>query len=160
MSITYLFAAGFGFFGKTTVAELPDGDMVTPVGVFALVLAGAVALAFESDGVAEFAFTSVVFALESAVSLFKFVSAGASGLLFKTEILPVKAGIARNKADNIKVVAAAIVTFDSTVAVPRGLKAELDTLLVNNAPASVFPGCSKTAATRTRHERKNIAYKI
>ena len=87
------------------------------------------------------------------------VSIGASGLLDKTEIFPVKAGIARKRADSINVVAAAIVSFDKTVAVPRGLKAVLDTLLVNNAPASVFPGCSKTDAIRTRHERKNIPYK-
>ncbi len=87
------------------------------------------------------------------------VSIGASGLLDKTDTFPVKAGIARNSADNMNVVAAAIVSFDNTVAVPRGLKAVLDTLLVNNAPASVLPGCSKTEATSTRHERKNIPYK-
>ena len=81
-------------------------------------------------------------------------------MLDKTETLPVNAGIARSRADSINVVAATIVTFDSTVAVPRGLKAELDTLLVNNAPASVLPGCSKTAAMSTTHERKNNPYKI
>jgi hypothetical protein len=29
-------------------------------------------------------------------------------------------------------------------------------LLVKSAPASVLPGCSRTTATSTRHERKNI----
>lgn len=87
------------------------------------------------------------------------VSTGASGLVERTETFPVKAGIARKRADNINVVAAAIVSFDNTVAVPRGLNAVLDTLLVNNAPASVFPGCNKTDAISTRHERKNNPYK-
>ena len=96
----------------------------------------------------------------SALAVFEFVeSTGASGLLFKTEMLPVNAGIASNKAESMKSVAAPIVTFDKTVAVPRGANAELDTLLVNNAPASVLPGCSKTAATRIMHERKNNPYK-
>ena len=87
------------------------------------------------------------------------VSTGASGLLDKTDTFPVKAGMARKSAESIKVVAAAIVSFDKTVAVPRGLNAVLETLLVNNAPASVFPGWSKTDATSTRHERKNNPYK-
>jgi hypothetical protein len=68
------------------------------------------------------------------------VSAGASGFADKTETLPVNAGIAIISADNINAVAAPIVTFDSTVAVPRGLKAVLETLLVKSAPASVLPG--------------------
>jgi hypothetical protein len=82
-----------------------------------------------------------------------------SGFAESTETLPVNAGIARNKAESMNVAAAAIVTFESTVAVPRGLNAELDTLLVNSAPASVLPGCSNTAATSTRHDRKNNPYK-
>ena len=126
---------------------------------FELVSAGAAELELASPGVAVFAFASAVFAFEFA-SAELVVSAGASGLLDSTEIFPVSAGIARNNADNINVVAAAIVTFESTVAVPRGLKAELETLLVNKAPASVLPGCSKTAAMSTRHERKNIPYKM
>ena len=63
-----------------------------------------------------------------------------SGLLESTETLPVKAGIASIKADSIKTVAAIIVVFDKTVAVPREPKALLEILLVNNAPASVLPG--------------------
>ncbi len=116
---------------------------------------GTIALAFVSAaGAAVLAFASAAGAMLSVLA------AGASGLLLSTETLPVKAGIASSRADNINVDAAVIVTFDNTVAVPRGAKAELETLLVNNAPASVLPGCSKTAATRTRHERKKIPYKI
>ena len=36
--------------------------------------------------------------------------------------------------------AATIVIFESTEAVPRGPNAALEILLVNSAPASVFPG--------------------
>ena len=115
--------------------------------------AGAV-FAFASAGAAVLALASAVFASVEAGA-----SAGVSGLVLKTETFPVSAGIASNNADNINSVAAPIVTFDKTVAVPRGLSAELETLLVNSAPASVLPGCSKTAATSTRQERKNNPYK-
>ena len=109
---------------------------------------------FESAGAAVFELASAVFA-----SVEDDVCVGSSGLLFKTETFPVRAGIASSNADSMNIVAAPIVTFDKTVAVPRGLSAELETLLVNSAPASVLPGCSKTAATSTRHERKNNPYK-
>ena len=77
----------------------------------------------------------------------------------RTETLPLRAGIEIRSADSMKTVAAAIVSFESTEAVPRGPNAALDTLLVNSAPASVLPGCSSTAATSTRHEIKNKPYK-
>ena len=139
------------FAGASDVVEeslLSAGDVV-----FEFVSAGAV-FAFASAGAAVFEFASVV--VESVGVVLCVVS---SGLLFKTETFPVRAGIANSKADNMNIVAAPIVTFDKTVAVPRGANAELETLLVNNAPASVLPGCSKTAATSTRHERKNNPYK-
>lgn len=87
--------------------------------------------------------TFVLMALE--FTLFKSVIGGCvvsvcSDVVCKTEMLPVKAGIASRSAVSIKVVAAAIVIFDKIVAVPRGPKAALDTLLVKSAPASVFPG--------------------
>jgi hypothetical protein len=93
-----------------------------------------------------------------------FVSAGVSvvvsgAALFNTETPPLNAGIDIINAESIKITAAAIVTLDKTVAVPRGPKALLLTLLVNRAPASVFPGCSRTAATSTTHDRKNNVYK-
>jgi len=110
-------------------------------------VAGAAVLASTATGTAAFA--------AGSTDGFAF-AAGASGLLDRTDTLPVRAGIESNRADNINKTAAAMVTFDKTVAVPRGLKAELETLLVNNAPASVLPGCRSTAAIRTMHERKNI----
>lgn len=73
-----------------------------------------------------------------------------------TETLPLNAGIEIINADNINIVAAAIVIFDNTEAVPRGPNAALEILLVNKAPASVLPGCSKTTAISTRHDKKNI----
>jgi hypothetical protein len=82
-----------------------------------------------------------------------------SGLVESTETPPFKAGIASISADSIKTVAAIIVVFDKTVAVPREPKALLEMLLVNKAPASVFPGCSKTAMISTMQERKNSPYK-
>ena len=130
-------AAFVGF--STGAAFVSDGKAV-----FALVSTGTDVLAFVSD----------VLALADEV-----VSAGVSGFDESTEVLPVSAGIASSNADIIKVVAAPIVTFERTVAVPRGVKAELETLLVNKAPASVLPGCSNTEATSTMHERKNNPYK-
>jgi len=86
-------------------------------------------------------------------------SAGVSAAVFKTETPPLNAGNEIIKADIIKTTAATIVIFERTVAVPRGPNALLETLLVNKAPASVLPGCSKTAPTRTMHETKNNVYK-
>ena len=63
------------------------------------------------------------------------------------------------KADSMNIIAAAIVSFESTEAVPRGPNAALETLLVNNAPASVLPGCNNTEATSTTHETKKTVYK-
>ena len=97
---------------------------------------------------------SVVFVLAAAGA-----STGVSAALLRTDTLPLSAGSEIINADNIKIVAAAIVIFDKTVAVPRGPKAELEILLVNKAPASVFPGCKSTVATRTMHEAKNNVYK-
>ncbi len=95
----------------------------------------------------------------TAIFVFEFVSAGASGLLDNTDTLPVSAGIESRRAESMKQTAAVIVTFERIVAVPRGARAELETLLVNKAPASVLPGCNKTAAISTMHERKKTVYK-
>ena len=103
---------------------------------------------------AEFVF-GASFALASVAG----VSTVESGLLDRTETFPVSDGIDKNSAESINVTAAAIVIFERIVAVPRGASAELETLLVNRAPASVLPGCSNTDAIRTRHERKNKPYK-
>lgn len=74
-------------------------------------------------------------------------------------MLPLKTGIEIISAESMNTTAAAMVSFDSTEAVPRGPNAALETLLVNNAPASVLPGCNNTAATSTRHETKKTVYK-
>jgi len=114
---------------------------------------------FASGAGAVFAFSSVgtaTFAFEFA----SVVAAGSSGFDERTDTFPVRAGIESIRAVTMNDVAATIVTFDKTVAVPRGAKAELETLLVNKAPASVLPGCNKTAAIKIRHERKNKPYRM
>ena len=58
----------------------------------------------------------------------------------KTELVPVIAGSDNTKANNINPAAAPIVIFDSSVCVPLGPNAVLDTELENSAPASAFPG--------------------
>ena len=82
-------------------------------------------------------------------------SAGVSGFAESTETLPLNAGIEISNADTIKTTAATIVIFERIVVVPRGVNAELEILLVNSAPASVLPGCSRTEPTSTMHEAKN-----
>ncbi len=142
-----LLAAGAFAAGLFATGALAAGT------VLAALAAGTAMLVSSAGGVDEFEFASAVFELASAETA---ASAGASGLLDSTETLPFNAGIASSSADSMKHVAATMVTFDSTVAVPRGLNAELETLLVNNAPASVLPGCSRTAPIKARHEMKNI----
>ena len=115
-----------------------------------LLAGGAAFAASEAASVAGVSIRAPVFAfvLAEFASAFEFETAGGSAgaagasasLLSSTDTLPLKAGIDIIKADNIKIVAAAIVTFESTEAVPRGPNAELEMLLVNNAPASVLPG--------------------
>lgn len=154
-SKNYLFAGASAFAGATLAVGAVVFVFSAPA-TFEFAFASAAA-------VFALAFTSVVaaFAFEFASVVFAFVlaSAGASGLLERTEVFPVRAGIESNSAETMKTHAATIVTFERTVVVPRGANAELDTLLVKRAPASVFPGCSNTAATRSRQERKNTPYK-
>ena len=124
--------------------------------------AGAFVLAAGAEFVAAFtsawnefvAGVSISALLESPVEIFVFAgsvngstagasvvsSTGISSAPDKTDTPPLSAGIEISNALIIKTIAAAIVSFDRTDAVPRGPKAALDTLLVNNAPASVLPG--------------------
>ena len=51
--------------------------------------------------------------------------------------------------------AAPIVIFANKLAVPRGPKAVLESVLENNAPASALPGCSRITTTRMMHARIN-----
>jgi hypothetical protein len=78
----------------------------------------------------------------------------------KAECDPLTPGNDSVKAINIKAIAAPIVTFASTFCVPRGPKAVLETLLVNRAPASALPGCSRMTTISTAQERINNPYKI
>jgi hypothetical protein len=77
----------------------------------------------------------------------------------KTDRVPVTAGNDSIKAINMKAAAAPIVIFDKTLAVPRGPKAVLDTLLEKRSPAPDFPGCSKITTIRITHESMNNPYK-
>jgi hypothetical protein len=84
------------------------------------------------------------------------VAAGCSGAAdCSTELVPVMNGSERESASNIKAAAAPIVILDSSVCVPRGPNAVLETELENSAPASALPGWSKIVSTRTTHERIN-----
>ena len=58
----------------------------------------------------------------------------------KTERVPVIAGNESINANNMNPAAAPIVIFDSSVCVPLGPNAVLETELENNAPASALPG--------------------
>ena len=58
----------------------------------------------------------------------------------KTEREPVRIGKPSASAINIKATAAPIVIFANKLAVPRGPKAVLDSVLEKSAPASALPG--------------------
>ena len=101
------------------------GGFVSSVLLFALVVSVfTAALVF----VAAFAFVSTfafVLALASTLALVLASGAGVASaeeslVVCKTETLPVKAGIAKSKAETIKRVAAIIVSFDKIVVAPRG----------------------------------------
>ena len=77
----------------------------------------------------------------------------------KTELVPVILGSDNANAINIKAAAAPIVIFASSVCVPLGPKAVLETELVKSAPASALPGCNNTTTIRMAHARINSPYK-
>jgi hypothetical protein len=99
---------------------------------FVLLLAGTTIAVFDETFalITEFEFASIIvpgFALAFASTLvFEFASTAgaassvASEVVCKTEIFPVNAGIASNKAESINVVAATIVILDKIVCDPRG----------------------------------------
>jgi hypothetical protein len=78
----------------------------------------------------------------------------------KTERVPVIAGNESIRAISIKAAAAPIVILESSVCVPRGPNAVLETELENNAPASALPGCKSMVTTKTTHARMNKPYKV
>ena len=73
----------------------------------------------------------------------------------KTELVPLINGSDKQRAISMKAAAAPMVIFASSVCVPRGPKAVLETELENNAPASALPGCNNTATTKTIQARMN-----
>jgi hypothetical protein len=79
---------------------------------------------------------------------------------FSTERDPVIAGCESIKAISMKATAAPIEIFARMLAVPRGPKAVLETLLVNSAPASALPGCKSTATTSTMQARIKSPYRM
>ncbi len=72
-----------------------------------------------------------------------------------TERVPVTTGSDSIKANNMNPAAAPIVIFDKSVCVPLGPNAVLETELENSAPASAFPGWSKTVTTRITQDKIN-----
>ncbi len=78
----------------------------------------------------------------------------------KTERVPVTPGSDSINAISMNAAAAPIVILASTLAVPRGPKAVLETLLEKRSPALDFPGCSKMTTTRTIQARINNPYKM
>ena len=63
-------------------------------------------------------------------------------------------------AISMKAAAAPMVIFASSVCVPRGPKAVLETLLEKSAPASALPGCKSTATIITMHDKTKSIYKM
>ena len=78
----------------------------------------------------------------------------------KTERVPVTPGNESVKAINMNAAAAPIVIFASTLAVPRGPNAALDTPPEKRSPALDLPGCNNTATTSTIHASMNRLYKM
>ncbi|HEV2884784.1 MAG TPA: hypothetical protein VGW36_08000 [Pyrinomonadaceae bacterium] len=78
----------------------------------------------------------------------------------KTERDPVTPGNDNINAMSMNAAAAPIVIFASTLAVPRGPKAVLETLLEKRSPALDLPGCSKMTTTRTIQANINNPYKV
>ena len=83
------------------------------------------------------------------------VAAGAAGADDNTDLDPVNIGRPSANASNINATAAPIVIFASTLAVPRGPKAVLDSVFEKSAPASALPGCSRITTIRITHARMN-----
>ncbi len=148
----YLFAGGFGWIGTATLL-FEGAALVAGAAEFvgaAVLLVSPIVIVCSLPGPIVASATGV--AAGDGVA-----SVDCSSLPESTEALPLNAGIEINRAEIINTIAAAMVNFPRTEAVPRGANALLETLLVNRAPASVFPGCKSTDATSRRHDIKKIA---
>jgi len=82
-----------------------------------------------------------------------------SGVDCSTEREPFSDGSASISAMSINAMAAPIVILARMLAVPRGPKAVLETLMEKRAPASEFPSCKRIVTTSTMHDRINSPYK-
>lgn len=104
--------------------------------------------------------STLAFVFKSLIGGVVTASEGISAGLFAiTDEIPEIAGSEINNAESIKRTAAAMVSFDKTVCVPRGPKAFPEILLVKSAPASVLPGCKSTETISATQEIKKIVYK-
>src|SRR4029078_11291263 len=82
------------------------------------------------------------------------VATGAlSGTDCNTEREPLRIGKPSATSININAAAAPIVIFARRLAVPRGPKAVLESVLEKSAPASALPGCKRITTTSTTHDR-------
>ena len=79
--------------------------------------------------------------------------AGSSACDSNTDREPVRFGRPSVNAINMNAAAAPIVIFARRLAVPRGPKAVLETLLEKSAPASALPGCRRITTTRMKHAK-------
>ncbi len=86
------------------------------------------------------------------------VASGA--VVCKTERDPVTPGSDSINAMSMNAAAAPMVILESTLAVPRGPKAVLETLLEKRSPALALPGCSKMTTTSTIQARINNPYRM
>ncbi len=77
-----------------------------------------------------------------------------------TEREPVTPGSESISAISIKAAAAPIVIFDKMLAVPRGPKAVLETLLEKSSPAPDLPGCNRMTTISTMQSSMNNPYKV
>ncbi len=78
----------------------------------------------------------------------------------KTDRDPVTPGNESISAISMKAEAAPIVIFASTLAVPRGPNAVLETLLEKRSPALDLPGCNRIVTTSTTQARINNEYRM
>ena len=88
------------------------------------------------------------------------VAVASSSVDCKTERVPVMPGSESVKAISMKDAAAPMVIFASTLAVPRGPNAALDTPPEKRSPALDLPGCNNTTTTSTTHDSMNSPYKM
>ncbi len=78
----------------------------------------------------------------------------------KTERVPVIPGNESVSAISMKAAAAPIVIFASTLAVPRGPNAALETPPENKSPVPDLPGCNKITTISTTHDSMNNPYRV